>query len=296
MNLITINFHSLQSPRSGFYLIFGYCISPAPTPFHTRGIKPKTSAFSRKKIKGTQATNRSRKLSACLPNILETPERIRPPFAFWTPRPSQRRLVRTPLPAGYVGTERHVSSTHAHASSNLHSNCLLAASVHSLSSLADTAPRRQSGWMFAAASEAEGHRHLHFRFRFVSGAMATTSGPSRLWTLGRWRRGLGVAPPSRVSVCYFCSRRDTGSAKSLFGGGAPLAWRAPPLYFLPLSQLSFPRLQALAALVPGVSQVDNRSGFLGKRPHRRHPGIMQLPRLRLPQALTDAAQLLLLGE
>ncbi|ELK07107.1 Protein RSM22 like protein, mitochondrial [Pteropus alecto] len=78
--------------------------------------------------------------------------------------------------------------------------------------------------------------------------MATTSGPRYLWTLGRWRRGLGVASPSR----------------------------------------------ALAALVPGVSQVDNKSDFLGKRPHRRHPGIMQLPRLRLPQALTDTAQLLLL--
>ncbi|XP_023380474.1 methyltransferase-like protein 17, mitochondrial isoform X2 [Pteropus vampyrus] len=102
--------------------------------------------------------------------------------------------------------------------------------------------------MFAAASETEGHRHLNFRFRFVSGAMATTSGPRYLWTLGRWRRGLGVASPSR----------------------------------------------ALAALVPGVSQVDNKSDFLGKRPHRRHPGIMQLPRLRLPQALTDTAQLLLL--
>lgn len=68
------------------------------------------------------------------------------------------------------------------------------------------------------------------------------------------------------------------------------------LYLLPRNQLFFPRLQALAALVPGVSQVDNKSDFLGKKPHRRHPGIMQLPRLRLPQALTDTAQLLLLGE
>ncbi|XP_057580614.1 methyltransferase-like protein 17, mitochondrial isoform X2 [Hippopotamus amphibius kiboko] len=52
--------------------------------------------------------------------------------------------------------------------------------------------------------------------------------------------------------------------------------------------------RALAALVPGVSQVDNKSEFLGKRPHRRHPGILQLSRVRLPQALVDAAQLLLL--
>ncbi|XP_026939520.1 ribosome assembly protein METTL17, mitochondrial isoform X5 [Sagmatias obliquidens] len=52
--------------------------------------------------------------------------------------------------------------------------------------------------------------------------------------------------------------------------------------------------RALAALVPGVSQVDNKSDFLGKRSHRRHPGILQLSRVRLPQVLVDAAQLLLL--
>lgn len=62
------------------------------------------------------------------------------------------------------------------------------------------------------------------------------------------------------------------------------------------SQPFFPGLQDLAALVPGVSQVDNKSDFLGKRPHRRHPGILQLPRVRLPQALADTAQLLLLRE
>ncbi|XP_059562511.1 methyltransferase-like protein 17, mitochondrial isoform X2 [Myotis daubentonii] len=78
--------------------------------------------------------------------------------------------------------------------------------------------------------------------------MATVRGPSYLLTLGRWRRGVGVAPRSR----------------------------------------------ALAALVPGVSQVDNKSGFLGKRPHRRHPGILKLPCVRLPRALADAAQLMLL--
>ncbi|KAB0395461.1 hypothetical protein E2I00_003198, partial [Balaenoptera physalus] len=62
-------------------------------------------------------------------------------------------------------------------------------------------------------------------------------GPGYLLTLGRWRRGLGIAPQSRV---------------------------------------------------------DNKSDFLGKRPHRRHPGILQLSRVRLPQVLVDAAQLLLL--
>ncbi|XP_036984522.2 methyltransferase-like protein 17, mitochondrial [Artibeus jamaicensis] len=78
--------------------------------------------------------------------------------------------------------------------------------------------------------------------------MATVRGRGYLLTLGRWRRGVEVAPQSR----------------------------------------------ARAALVPGVSQVDNRSDFLGKRPHRRHPGILQLPSVRLPQALADTAQLLLL--
>uniref|UniRef100_A0A8C2LTQ2 Ribosome assembly protein METTL17, mitochondrial n=1 Tax=Cricetulus griseus TaxID=10029 RepID=A0A8C2LTQ2_CRIGR len=52
--------------------------------------------------------------------------------------------------------------------------------------------------------------------------------------------------------------------------------------------------RAFAALVPGVSQVDNNSDFLGKTPHRKHPGILRLPHVRLPQALADAAQLLLL--
>ncbi|XP_032337514.1 methyltransferase-like protein 17, mitochondrial isoform X3 [Camelus ferus] len=102
--------------------------------------------------------------------------------------------------------------------------------------------------MFAAAIETEGHRCLHFRFRLTSGAMATARGLGCLLTLGRWRRGLGVAPQSRAFV----------------------------------------------AVVPGVSQVDNKSDFLKKRCHRRHPGILQLSCVRLPQALADAAQLLLL--
>uniref|UniRef100_A0A8D2AHJ6 Ribosome assembly protein METTL17, mitochondrial n=1 Tax=Sciurus vulgaris TaxID=55149 RepID=A0A8D2AHJ6_SCIVU len=51
--------------------------------------------------------------------------------------------------------------------------------------------------------------------------------------------------------------------------------------------------RALAFLVPGVTQIDNRSDFLGKKPHRKHPGILQLPHVRLPQALTNTAQVLL---
>ncbi|XP_025775387.1 methyltransferase-like protein 17, mitochondrial [Puma concolor] len=61
-----------------------------------------------------------------------------------------------------------------------------------------------------------------------------------------------------------------------------------------LGRREVPQSRALAALVPGVSQVDNSSDFLGKRPHRRHPGILQLPCVELPKALAAAAQLLLL--
>ncbi|XP_045865889.1 methyltransferase-like protein 17, mitochondrial isoform X2 [Meles meles] len=55
-----------------------------------------------------------------------------------------------------------------------------------------------------------------------------------------------------------------------------------------------PQSRTLAAVVPGISQVDNNSDFLGKRPHRRHPGILQLPCIEVPPALAAAAQFLLL--
>ncbi|XP_004584703.2 methyltransferase-like protein 17, mitochondrial [Ochotona princeps] len=55
-----------------------------------------------------------------------------------------------------------------------------------------------------------------------------------------------------------------------------------------------PQSRALGALVRGVTRVDNRDDFLGKRPHRRHPGVLRLPCVRPPRALADAAQLLLL--
>nr|XP_026270010.1 methyltransferase-like protein 17, mitochondrial isoform X2 [Urocitellus parryii] len=53
------------------------------------------------------------------------------------------------------------------------------------------------------------------------------------------------------------------------------------------------QFRTLAVLVPGVTQIDNKSDFLGKKPHRKHPGILQLPSVRLPQALTNAARVLL---
>ncbi|XP_047594649.1 methyltransferase-like protein 17, mitochondrial isoform X2 [Lutra lutra] len=56
-----------------------------------------------------------------------------------------------------------------------------------------------------------------------------------------------------------------------------------------------PQSRTLAAIVPGISQVDNNSDFLGKTPHRRHPGILQLPCIEVPPALAAAAQFLLLG-
>ncbi|XP_012885156.1 PREDICTED: methyltransferase-like protein 17, mitochondrial isoform X1 [Dipodomys ordii] len=56
-----------------------------------------------------------------------------------------------------------------------------------------------------------------------------------------------------------------------------------------------PQSRALAVLAPGVTQIDNKSDFLGKKPHRKHPGILRLPHLRLPQTLANAAQLQLLA-
>ncbi|XP_048211675.1 methyltransferase-like protein 17, mitochondrial [Perognathus longimembris pacificus] len=55
-----------------------------------------------------------------------------------------------------------------------------------------------------------------------------------------------------------------------------------------------PLSRALATLAPGVTQIDNKSDFLWKKPHRKHPGILRLPHVRLPQALADAARLQLL--
>lgn len=69
----------------------------------------------------------------------------------------------------------------------------------------------------------------------------------------------------------------------------------PPQTFPRVDQ-PLSRSQARSALVPGRSQVDNESNFLGTRPHRQHPGILRLRRVQLPPALTQAAQMLLLRE
>uniref|UniRef100_A0A670JL43 Methyltransferase like 17 n=1 Tax=Podarcis muralis TaxID=64176 RepID=A0A670JL43_PODMU len=48
-------------------------------------------------------------------------------------------------------------------------------------------------------------------------------------------------------------------------------------------------------ILPGyehVSQVDNSSDFLGKIPHRQHPGILHLKNVRLPSELVEVAQFL----
>lgn len=101
--------------------------------------------------------------------------------------------------------------------------------------------------------------------------------------------------PSRTPVpskCIFlcCRFPETTSVR----GGATSAMPRAAKHLQPFC---FCRcLQAFAALVPGVSQVDNSSDFLGKKPHRKHPGILSLPHIQLPQALADAAQLLLYGE
>ncbi|XP_074091048.1 ribosome assembly protein METTL17, mitochondrial [Macrotis lagotis] len=53
-----------------------------------------------------------------------------------------------------------------------------------------------------------------------------------------------------------------------------------------------PLFRALADLSPRVSQENDIVDFLGKRPHRKHPGILQLSQVQLPQALVTAAQYL----
>ncbi|XP_075768137.1 ribosome assembly protein METTL17, mitochondrial isoform X2 [Pelodiscus sinensis] len=51
-------------------------------------------------------------------------------------------------------------------------------------------------------------------------------------------------------------------------------------------------LRAFATVIPKVSQVDNSSDFLGRVPHRRHPGVLHLKTVQLPAELVKAAQLL----
>lgn len=117
------------------------------------------------------------------------------------------------------------------------------------------------------------------------GAMATAKELTLLLTCCRWCRSLR-GPQSRVSASFLCWQN---LSKEDDLGDASRSKHLRPFCFSR-------GLQAFAALVPGVSQVDNNSDFLGKKPHRKHPGILRLPHVRLPQALTNAAQLLLLGE
>ncbi|CAI5791108.1 17, mitochondrial [Podarcis lilfordi] len=50
--------------------------------------------------------------------------------------------------------------------------------------------------------------------------------------------------------------------------------------------------RGLATVIPKVSQVDNSSDFLGKIPHRQHPGILHLKNVRLPPELVEVAHFL----
>lgn len=127
----------------------------------------------------------------------------------------------------------------------------------------------------------------------VTGTFTSVSGVP--WSHG-YRQGgdasvdvLQIVPePSRTPVPSKCILPLLAS----LGGGPRRSSRSKHL-----RPFCFSRgLQAFAALVPGVSQVDNNSDFLGKKPHRKHPGILRLPHVRLPQALSNAAQLLLFGE
>ncbi|XP_036592110.1 methyltransferase-like protein 17, mitochondrial [Trichosurus vulpecula] len=51
-----------------------------------------------------------------------------------------------------------------------------------------------------------------------------------------------------------------------------------------------PLSRAFADLIPRVSQENDILDFLGKRPHRKHPGVLHLSQVQLPQALVTAAQ------
>ncbi|XP_077169966.1 ribosome assembly protein METTL17, mitochondrial [Paroedura picta] len=51
--------------------------------------------------------------------------------------------------------------------------------------------------------------------------------------------------------------------------------------------------RGLASVIPKVTQLDNSSDFLGNVPHRKHPGIVHLPAVRLPPELIKSAHFLL---
>nr|XP_033819251.1 methyltransferase-like protein 17, mitochondrial isoform X2 [Geotrypetes seraphini] len=65
----------------------------------------------------------------------------------------------------------------------------------------------------------------------------------------------------------------------------------PPQGFGKDSRLAAPSPMA-EGLASAVFQVDNRSEFLQQVPHRKHPGVLHMKTVKLPQKLSDAAQLL----
>lgn len=122
--------------------------------------------------------------------------------------------------------------------------------------------------MSAWATETEGHRHLRFRFRFASGAMATRSGPRYLFTLGRWRRGFGVAPQSRVSACCHCFGRDWISETGLLRGALPAAPQRASATFssCPAISFSFPACRLSLPLCPAYPRWITSPIFWGRGP------------------------------
>ncbi|XP_029470801.1 methyltransferase-like protein 17, mitochondrial isoform X2 [Rhinatrema bivittatum] len=54
-----------------------------------------------------------------------------------------------------------------------------------------------------------------------------------------------------------------------------------------------PMTEGLASAVSQVFQVDNKSEFLEQVPHRRHPGILHMKMVKLPQEVSNSARLLL---
>lgn len=53
------------------------------------------------------------------------------------------------------------------------------------------------------------------------------------------------------------------------------------------------QMRALSSAASGKPQLDNSSDFLSKGPHRKHPGILRMNIVHLPQEAEDAASYIL---
>ncbi|XP_053324497.1 methyltransferase-like protein 17, mitochondrial [Spea bombifrons] len=60
-----------------------------------------------------------------------------------------------------------------------------------------------------------------------------------------------------------------------------------------LARLRLQQIRALSSQAPGLTQLDNSSGLLSQVLHRRHPGIIRVKLVRLPQEVHNAVQVLM---